>query len=98
MFVQRAASVSRPEKVLVVLELKDPENYSERRHALILMLENGHCVAMGGPSPIITYYPNWAGIEFFTNVKLDDYDANDPSEYEIPQEWDTGSTPMGPMG
>ena len=83
-------------RVLVVLELKYPKRWAERRHMLVLMLENGHCVVLGSPSPIVMYYPSWAGIEFFTGTTLDEYDANHPEAYELPEEWNTEEVPLGP--
>ncbi len=85
-------------KVLVVLELKEPEPLVEVRPALILMLENGHCVALGGNSPIVTYFPDWMSLAYFTDSSLDHYDANNPSEYELPDKWDTSELPLGPFG
>ena len=88
---------STQKKVVVVLELRDREEFGETKPALVLMLENGHCVALVGPSPIITYYPDWSGLQFFTGATLPLYEASDPADYELPDEWDTGSTPLGPV-
>ena len=82
-------------KVLVILQLKDPEPWSETRPALVLMLENGHCVCMGENSPIITYFPGWSALAFFKNTSLDEYEAKDPSDCQLPEEWNTEATPLG---
>lgn len=85
-------------KVLVVLEARKTEDSIEDKPSLILMLKNGHCVALGGNSPVITYFPDWLSLSFFSGCSLDDYEASDPSDYELPEEWDTGELPLGPLG
>ena len=99
MFVKRTfvAQGQKPSKVLVILELRNKEEWGDTRPSLVLMLQNGHCVVLGGSSPLITYFPDWSGVAFFNDVKLDDYDANDPADYELPDEWDTNELPLGPQ-
>ena len=92
----------KAQKVVVVLELKPDHPKRSRpddsRPNLILMLSNGHCVALGGNSPIVTFFPSWMSLAFFTEASLDNYEFSDPSEFELPEEWDTSQLPLGPFG
>ena len=82
-------------KVVVVLEVMEMRE-CDSRPALVLMLEGGRCVALGGRSPMVTFYPDWSGLEHFTGAALDEYEMSDPAEYQLPEEWTLdGSTPLG---
>ena len=84
----------RPSKVAVVLELGDRED--GKQPAIVLMLEGGECVVLGGDSPIVRYFPDWSAVAYFSNTTLDEYAASHPSEYQLPDEWDTSELPLGP--
>ncbi len=78
------------QKLSLILELGDPEGDGP---ALILMLDHGACITIGGDSPLCLRYPNFAMLTHYRGVELKDYEARDPRAFDnFPNYWDRSQT------